>query len=144
MAAVDLEQLFEFIRGKGRRLEHGLYLMLEGKWEERCGGLEFERVATESKCRMNVWRQLSVGVIKCDGEVIGVYGSKYVRDEETSDGERMVYAIFKGETRLVKVHEVRSRTEWGSYEKSERFPAQPEEFEEACRLLEALEARERR
>jgi hypothetical protein len=141
---VTIEKAYEFVKGRGRRLEHDLGLMFEGRFEEQIKELEFEQVVSESRCENAIWRELSLGIIKCGGEVVGVYATKYIRDEETSDSELITHAIFKEEMKITKIHRTRARTEWGEYETVEHFPAQPHEFEGACRLLEVLEIRERR
>ena len=141
---VTIEDVYNYVKQSGRRVKHDLGLMLEGSWKEVVKNLTFERVATASRCRSGVWRQLGVGVVKAGDEVVGVYANEYVRDEETSDTEDATYAIFRVPMEVKKEHKVWSRAEYGGYETVERYPAQPREFEEACCLLEALEIRERR
>lgn len=81
---------------------HCLSLMREGSSHEELEGIVFREKANDRSHKSGLWRTYSAGIVMKDGKEVGVFASKYLYDEESSDSERTVYVVVREPIVLTK------------------------------------------
>ena len=81
---------------------HCLSLLREGSSHEELEGVVFKERAKDQSYKSGLWRIYSAGVVYKNGREVGVFASKYVYDEESSDSERSVFIVLKEPVIMLK------------------------------------------